>query len=124
VSSAHESIKSARKGVREDLELRWVTGSIEQPHSILDRGDATDMFHTKAECTDNGERTRVTHETDLVLSDSVLFGLDFFSLLICDTRQRHIWDMSSVFQCVTSRDEVHASEPSQTHFTSEITSQA
>jgi hypothetical protein len=30
VSSAHESIKSARKSVREDLELRWVTNLSEE----------------------------------------------------------------------------------------------
>ena len=30
VSSAHESIKSARKSVREDLELRWVKNLIEE----------------------------------------------------------------------------------------------
>jgi len=30
VSSAHESIKSARKRVREDLELRWVTNLSEE----------------------------------------------------------------------------------------------
>ena len=30
VSSVHESIKSARKSVREDLELRWVTNLSEE----------------------------------------------------------------------------------------------
>ena len=30
VSSAHESIKSARQSVREDLELRWVTNLSEE----------------------------------------------------------------------------------------------
>ena len=30
VSSAHESVKSARKSVREDLELRWVTNLSEE----------------------------------------------------------------------------------------------
>jgi hypothetical protein len=30
VSSAHESIKSARKSVREDLDLRWVTNLTEE----------------------------------------------------------------------------------------------
>ncbi len=66
MSSAHESIKSARKSVRKDLELRWVTNLREERKTIyliatlLDPRTKMMSFCDNQYVSSRG-KTRVTH---------------------------------------------------------------
>jgi hypothetical protein len=65
VSSAHESIKSARKSVREDLDLRWVTNLSEERKrfylitTLLD--PRTEMSFCDNQYFSSRGKTRLTH---------------------------------------------------------------
>jgi hypothetical protein len=64
VSSAHESIKSARKSVREDLELKWVTNLSEERKRFYLIATLLDPRTKMMSFCDNQYfpgKTRVTH---------------------------------------------------------------